>query len=65
MAAENPPWAVVADNSPKARVSMATRYGVRSIPRFLLLDQDGKVASVNCRGRRLGKQLKKLLGDKN
>jgi len=65
MAAENPPWTVVADHSPKTQVPMATRYGVRSIPRFILLDRDGTVASVNCRGKRLGKQLAQLLDDKN
>ena len=62
--AEPPPWAVVADNSPKSsksRKTMAYKYGVRSIPRFILLDRNGKVASVNCRGKRLGKQLTKLL----
>lgn len=63
VAADPPPWAVVADNSPKNRKTMAYKYGVRSIPRFILLDRSGKVASVNCRGKRLGKQLTRLLKD--
>jgi len=63
VAASPPPWAVVADNSPKTRVSMASRYNVRSIPRFILVGRDGKVASVDCRGKRLGKQLSRLMKD--
>jgi len=63
VAADPPPWTVVADNSPKNRKTMAHKYGVRSIPRFILLDRSGKVASVNCRGKRLGRQLSRLLKD--
>ena len=63
VAKENPPWVVIADKSPKTRESMAYRYNVRSIPRFILLDRSGKVVSVNCRGKRLGEHLSQLMAD--
>lgn len=61
VAEENPPWTVVADNHPKNRKSMAGAYGVSGIPAFILVDQMGKVVSVNCRGKRLGQELGKWL----
>jgi len=61
VATDSPPWAVVADNSPQTRESMAYRYNVRSIPRFILVGRDGKVASVDCRGKRLGKEIASLM----
>ena len=59
---EKPPWAVVADNHPRNKASMGNKYGIRSIPAFILIGKDGNVAAVNCRGQQLGKQLAKLLG---
>jgi thiol-disulfide isomerase/thioredoxin len=59
---ENPPWTVLADRHPQNRTSMAAAYGIRGIPAFILVGKDGKVAAVNCRGKRLGEQLAKLLG---
>lgn len=61
--AEQPPWAVVADNFPGNRNSMAARYGIRSIPAFVLVGADGKVATVHCRGERLGAQLGQIFGN--
>jgi thiol-disulfide isomerase/thioredoxin len=57
---EKPPWAVVVDNYPGNRNSMAARYGIRAIPAFILVGQDGKVAAVNCRGKQLGQELARL-----
>jgi thiol-disulfide isomerase/thioredoxin len=61
VAQENPPWAIVADHHPRNRQSMAAKYGIRGIPAFILLDTDGKVAAVHCRGQRLGQAVGRLL----
>jgi thiol-disulfide isomerase/thioredoxin len=58
---EKPPWTVVADNYPGNRNSMGGKFGIRSIPAFILIGGDGKVAAINCRGPQLGQQLDKLL----
>jgi thiol-disulfide isomerase/thioredoxin len=58
---EKPPWTVVADNYPGNRNSMGGKFGIRSIPAFILIGQDGKVAALDCRGPQLGKELDKLL----
>jgi thiol-disulfide isomerase/thioredoxin len=63
VADEQPPWVVVADKHPVNTISMGAKYGIRGIPAFVLLGRDGKVAAVNCRGKRLGQQLAKLLGN--
>ena len=55
------PWTVVADNFPGNRNPMGDRYGISRYPTFILLDKDGNVASVNCRGRRLGREVARLL----
>jgi hypothetical protein len=59
---ETPPWTVVADNHPDNGHRMGAKYGIRGIPAFILVGRDGKVATVNCRGPRLGQQLDKLMG---
>lgn len=41
---------------------LATHYGVMSIPTVILVNRDGKVVSLNARGRELGVLLAKLLG---
>jgi len=58
---QQPPWIVLADKHPQNKRSMAGHYGVSGIPAFVLVDQTGKVAAVNCRGKRLGHELAKLL----
>jgi len=58
---EKPPWTVVADNYPGNQNSMGGKFGIRSIPTFILIAGDGKVAAINCRGQQLGQQLDKLL----
>ena len=57
---EKHPWTILHDV--KGAKSMATRYGVFSIPIVLLVGTDGKVISINARGRDLGKELEKLRG---
>ena len=62
VADEKPPWTVVADSYPGNKNSMAARFGVRSIPAFILVGANGKVAAVNCRGEQLGQKLTQILG---
>lgn len=40
----------------------AVRYGISGIPACFLVDQEGKVVSLECRGEELPKMLEKLLG---
>lgn len=42
---------------------MANYYGVNGIPTVILVDQEGKVVSLNARGPELGRLLAKLLGE--
>jgi thiol-disulfide isomerase/thioredoxin len=42
---------------------MAVYYGIAAIPAAILVDQEGKVVSLNARGEELGQQLAKLLGE--
>jgi thiol-disulfide isomerase/thioredoxin len=57
---ENPPWIVLADRHPKNKNSMAKKFGITGIPTFILVDRDGKVCAVNCRGKKLGEKLEEL-----
>src|SRR4051812_4770868 len=43
---EKPPWTVVADNYAGNRNSMGGKFGIRSIPAFILIGEDGKVAAI-------------------
>ena len=63
VAEAQPPWTVVADHHPGNKKKMGAKYGIRRIPAFILLGKDGKVASVNCRGPRLERELVRLVGD--
>jgi thiol-disulfide isomerase/thioredoxin len=58
---EKPPWTVVADNYPGNHNSMGGKFGIRSIPAFILIGGDGKVAAINCRGPQLAQELSRLL----
>lgn len=42
--------------------TMATRYGILPIPELILVGTDGKVVSMEVRGRALGRELQRLLG---
>jgi thiol-disulfide isomerase/thioredoxin len=55
------PWTVVADNHPKNRDSMGEKYGVRSIPTLVLVNKEGKVATLNSRGERLSREIDRLM----
>jgi thiol-disulfide isomerase/thioredoxin len=41
---------------------MAVKYGITGIPTAILVDQQGKVVSMQARGQRLGAELERLLG---
>ena len=41
---------------------MAVYFGVREIPAVILINQAGKVVSLDAHGKKLGKELRKLLG---
>ncbi|MCA9239228.1 MAG: redoxin family protein [Planctomycetales bacterium] len=60
---QQPPWTVLADRHPRNPASMSRQLGITGIPAFVLVGQDGRVAAVHCRGKRLGAELEKLLGD--
>jgi peroxiredoxin len=61
---EEPPWTILADYHKKvdAENRISTYYGVSGIPTTILIGPDGNVVSLNCRGKRLGAALKRLLG---
>ena len=61
VAQEQPPWTIVADNHPGNKEKMGAKYGILGIPAFILLDRDGQVAAVNCRGKRLGREVARLI----
>ncbi len=61
---EKYPWTVLLDRN-EARgtdQSMATYYGIFTIPQMILVDKDGRVLALNVRGGQLGKKLEELLG---
>ena len=60
---EKPPWAIVADKL-AGKQSMGAKYQISAIPAFILIGRDGKVAAVNCRGKKLGAEVEKLLSKK-
>ena len=64
---EKQPWTVLLDRN-EARgsdKSMATYYGIFTVPQMILVGKDGKVLASNVRGRQLGKKLEELLGPAN
>jgi len=59
-------WPTIFHDDPNERGwqnPMAVHYGLAGIPTAILVDQQGKVVSLDARGRDLGNLLKKLLGD--
>ena len=64
MEKEKYPWTVLLDRN-EARgtdQSMATYYGIFTIPQMFLVGRDGRVLALNVRGGQLGKKLEALLG---
>ncbi len=60
------PWATVFSEDPQQRSwehPMAVYYNVNAIPQAILCDREGRVVSMNARGKRLALELRKLLGE--
>jgi thiol-disulfide isomerase/thioredoxin len=58
-------WPTLIDTKPENlgwNNPIAQYYGISGIPAVILLNQEGKVVSLNARGEELGKLLKDLLG---
>ena len=61
---EKLPWTILLDLN-EARgtdKSMATYYGIFTIPQTILVGKDGKAVALNVRGQQLGKKLEEMLG---
>jgi thiol-disulfide isomerase/thioredoxin len=61
----NIPWPSIFSEVESERgwqAPMAVKYGITGIPTAILVDQEGKVVSMNARGPQLGALLEKLLG---
>jgi thiol-disulfide isomerase/thioredoxin len=61
---EKYPWPIVLDRN-EARgtdKSMATYYGIFTIPQVILVGPDDRVLALNVRGKQLRQKLKELLG---
>ena len=59
---ESVPWENIFKEGAGWNHPMAKKYGVSSIPAVWMIDKEGKVVSMNARGKELGAQLKELLG---
>jgi thiol-disulfide isomerase/thioredoxin len=59
---EGTKWATLFEDGAGWKHPVATYYGIQGIPTVILVDQKGKVVSLNARGPELGKLLEKLLG---
>jgi hypothetical protein len=61
---ERPPWAVIADKFPGNPQQMGQKYQISKLPALILVGRDGKVAAVDCTGKKLEEELAKLLATK-
>jgi thiol-disulfide isomerase/thioredoxin len=61
---EKYPWRVLLDSyeSRGTDKSMATYYGIFTIPQMMLIGKDGRVLALDVRGKRLNEALAELLG---
>lgn len=60
------PWATMFSTNEEEHSwnhPMARYYGISGIPRAILVDRDGKVVSMNARGKELARLLRKMLGE--
>ena len=63
--AEDIPWPSLFNDDPKRagwEHPMAVHYGIMAIPAAILVNQEGKVVTLEARGDALGEELAKLLG---
>ena len=63
-AKEKYPWTVLLDRyeARGTEKSMATYYGILTLPQMILVGKDGKVLALDVRGAQLEKKLEELLG---
>lgn len=59
---EQLPWVCLFEDNAGWNHPMANYYGIMAIPTVILVDQQGKVVSLNARGEALTRELAKLLG---
>ncbi|MBC8869645.1 MAG: HEAT repeat domain-containing protein [Planctomycetes bacterium] len=59
---EKVPWTNLHAKGAGGRHPVAVQYGIRSVPTMYLVDRDGKIVSLNARGKNLTDLLNKLLG---
>ncbi len=59
---EKLPWIQLHQNDGTGEHANSERYGINGIPACFLIDQSGKVVSLECRGEVLPAMLEKLLG---
>ena len=58
------PWPIIHDRrGDDGRPSLADRYGITAIPTMILVGRDGRVASIEARGRRLEELLAEAFPD--
>ena len=57
------PWVTLFEG--EKTVPTALNYGISALPTTILIDQQGRVVTMNARGDELGTQLQKLLGPMN
>ncbi len=55
-------WAQLFEDGAGWKHPVAVHYGIQGIPTVILVDQKGKVVSLNARGPKLGQLLEELLG---
>lgn len=55
------PWTILHEKNEAGQHPAMEYYGIEGIPAMFLVDQEGKVVSLNARGRELQKLLQKLL----
>lgn len=60
--AEEIPWTTLHEAGSGGAHPTAEYYGITGIPTVILVDQEGKVVSLNARGSQLSRQLARLLG---
>ncbi|MDR1290064.1 MAG: TlpA family protein disulfide reductase, partial [Planctomycetaceae bacterium] len=56
-------WTVIADQklTDAGKVWLYDRFGIHGVPRGILIDQSGKIITIETRGEQLEKELKKLI----
>lgn len=62
LAKEDIPWKVLHTKGAGWKHPVAVEYGIRGVPTMFLVDRNGRIISVNARGKNLGRLLNSLIG---